>query len=856
MELPILAHPSMDLAKNIHTTLPFGTSRFWHYLALILFTTHGCGPRPQEDFICIDDWELYLPKTNEWLAVQVPGDVMTDLLQYGRIDDPYLETNERTLQWVENENWVYRTRVLVSDHATESVLRFEGLDTYASIVVNDSLMLETDNAHRAYEVALPQSDDAWNIEVTLHSPVARGQATLDAQPRNIPVSNEMKPIGEQTSSVTRKPYYHFGWDWGPRLVSAGISGPVTIVPAAQPQASSNRIQTAIAADGMARITFEPENAWPSGSWTLTHPDGNQQLIGTDPSGGSYTVVTPELWWPHGMGDQPLYRLTWTPDSPSLHSLHWNIGLRTIEWVREPDAWGRSFACHVNEVPVQARGANVIPTDFFAVRGSESESLRLQSAIDANMNMVRVWGGASYPSEQFYHFCDSAGLLVWQDFMFACAMVPSDSAYVDNIKAEAEHQVKRLRHRPSLALWCGNNESQKAWETWGWPDLFELHGADSIATEEAYAAVFHQALPSVVERESDAFYWPSSPSRDSLAEYALDSGDEHAWHVWFDTLDFDFFSKHIGRFASEYGLQSLPDAWTLSKVGIRAFEDDALQFRQRSKMEWLQPGLDGWGMMRIYARRYAADPIAEDTLHTPLERWIYLTQFTQALGLREALERHRTSDGKYAGSLYWQLSDVWPTVSWSTVDYYGRWKLAHHAVQQANKARCVQRAHGRATETFVAFNDAQEALESTALQLALLNIQGDTLHAENFTVDLAPFSHHFLELGEAYHTSKGILRWTWSDGAGTVLDEGMHLHYKPGEVDWPDATIETVWKGDSLVLTSDLVALGVRLQLEGVQFEENGFMLFPNEPKTVRFQTTGSQNAARNALSVEHFAQYQ
>jgi beta-mannosidase len=292
------------------------------------------------------------------------------------------------------------------------------------------------------------------------------------------------------------------------------------------------------------------------------------------------------------------------------------------------------------------------------------------------------------------------------------------------------------------------------------------------------------------------------------------------------------------------------------VGIRAFEDDALQFRQRSKMEWLQPGLDGWGMMRIYARRYAADPIAEDTLHTPLERWIYLTQFTQALGLREALERHRTSDGKYAGSLYWQLSDVWPTVSWSTVDYYGRWKLAHHAVQQANKPRCVQRAHGRATETFVAFNDAQEALESTALQLALLNIQGDTLHAENFTVDLAPFSHHFLELGEAYHTSKGILRWTWSDGAGTVLDEGMHLHYKPGEVDWPDATIETVWKGDSLVLTSDLVALGVRLQLEGVQFEENGFMLFPNEPKTVRFQTTGSQNAARNALSVEHFAQYQ
>ena len=835
---------------------PFVTGGVWFIIALAVASLSGCERPTTPDFVGINNWELYLPKTHEWLPVTVPGDAVTDLLKHERIPDPFFGTYEDSLQWLEQQNWVYRTRVLVSDHATESVLRFEGLDTYASIVVNDSLLLETDNAHRAYEVTLPPSEDAWNIEVTLHSPVERGQAILDAQPRNIPVSNELKPIGEQTSSVTRKPYYHFGWDWGPRLVSAGISGPVTIAPAAQPQASSNRIQTAIKSNGTALLTFEPEHDWPAGSWTLTHPGGNQELIGTDPSGGSYTVATPELWWPHGMGDQPLYRLTWTPDSPLLHALHWNIGLRTIEWVREPDAWGQSFACHVNGVRVQARGANVIPTDYFTVRGSESELSRLQSAIDANMNMLRVWGGASYPSEQFYHFCDSAGLLVWQDFMFACAMVPSDSAYVANVKAEAVYQVKRLRHRPSLALWCGNNESQKAWETWGWPDLFDLHGADSIATEEAYAAVFHEALPSVVERESDAFYWPSSPARDPRVSDALDSGDEHAWRVWFDTLDFDYFSAHDGRFASEFGLQSLPDAWTLSKVGVHAFEDEALQFRQRSKMEWLQPGLDGWGMMRIYARRYTADPAAEDPRHTQLERWIYLTQFTQALGLREALERHRTSDGRYAGSLYWQLSDVWPTVSWSTVDYYGRWKLAHHAVQQANKPRCVQRAHGRSTETLFAFNDAPMALESTALQVALLTIAGDTLHAENFTVDVAAFSHSVIELGEAFNTSRGILRWTWSRGAEAILDEGTHLHAKPAEVDWPDVTIETVWKGDSLVLTSDHVALGVRLQLEAVQFEENGFMLFPNEPKTVRFRSTIPENAARDELSVEHFAEYQ
>jgi beta-mannosidase len=192
-----------------------------------------------------------------------------------------------------------------------------------------------------------------------------------------------------------------------------------------------------------------------------------------------------------------------------------------------------------------------------------------------------------------------------------------------------------------------------------------------------------------------------------------------------------------------------------------------------------------------------------------------------------------------------------------VDYYGRWKLAHHAVQQANKPRCVQRAHGRALESLVAFNDAPEALDSTVLEVALLTIEGDTLlHFDNLTIDLPAFSHQVLELGEAFNTSKGILRWTWNDGGGTIIDKGTHLLGKPAEVDWPDATIETVWKGDSLVLTSDHIALGVRLQLEGVQFEENGFMLFPNEPKTVGFRTTGSQNAVRKALSVEHFAQYQ
>ena len=850
--------------SNQYFPLCFGPFAWLGFFACaVLCSLPGCQiakPKPVQAL----QWELYNPLTDNWISADVPGDALTDLLAGGSIPDPYHGTNETTLQWVEEQSWVYRTRALTTGYPQESKLRFEGLDTYASVVVNDSLLLETDNAHRAYEINLPAHPTAWDIEVTLHSAVKRGQALLDQQPRLVPVSNEMKPLGKQTSSVTRKPFYHFGWDWGPRLVSGGISGTVAILPRNQPNANDVRIESTLTSGGAAAVTFAPTVSWPDGTWTLIAPGGHTSSPTPLPEGGRFDIEMPELWWPNGMGDQPLYLLRWSPSSSEYRVLEWKIGLRTIEWVRTPDRWGQSFQCTVNGQPVQARGANTIPADFFTARSSARERSVLQSAVDANMNMVRVWGGASYPSEQFYDFCDSAGLLVWQDFMFACAMVPGDRAFLENVTEEAVHQVKRLRHRPSLALWCGNNESKHAWENWGWPDAFNLHGEDSVATERAYASVFHEALPAVVSRESNTAYWPSSPSKDPLAllptqsqnDANLTSGDEHAWRVWFDTLNFDYFSSHAGRFASEYGLQSLPDSSTLASAGIRHFEDETLQFRQRSNMDWLEPGLDGWGMMRIYAKRYTADPAASDESRTALQRWIYLSQLTQALGLREALERHRTSEGRYAGSLYWQLSDVWPTVSWSTVDYEGRWKLAHYAVQQANKPRCIQKNHGRNDKSLVAFNDAPGALESTALEVALLTMEGDTLHAIHLAIDLPAFSHRALELGEAFNTARGILRWTWSDVTGTQLDASTHLHAKPAEVDWPDATIETVWKGDSLVLTSDQVALGVRLQLEGVHFEENGFMLFPNEPKTVGFRTTGSQNVARDALNVEHFAQYQ
>ena len=475
------------------------------------------------------------------------------------------------------------------------------------------------------------------------------------------------------------------------------------------------------------------------------------------------------------------------------------------------------------------------------------------------------GGAVYPSEEFYDFCDENGLLVWQDFMFACAMVPGDSAFLNNVSEEAIHQVRRLRNHTALALWCGNNESQKAWEAWGWPDLYNLHGADSVATEVAYNRMFHERLPHIVEHHSNAtLYWPSSPSHDwDLPVKSSNSGDEHAWRVWFDTLDFSFFSEHNGRFASEYGLQSIPDSSTLAKVGVAAFEDEALQFRQRSKMEWLKPGLDGWGMMRIYARRYTADPAASDTVHSSLQRWIYLTQLTQAIGLREALERHRNSQGRYAGSLYWQLNDVWPTVSWSTIDHAGKWKLGHYAAQAANKpCRIIYNRTDSTSRSLTAHNDQPLMHHNSTVHVQWMEENGDVLHSMTQRLDVPPFSSMHLAWNEPSvpWVNAAVVRWNWLDSSGFALDEGAVSLKKPSEIMWPQPTITWNVQGNSVELQSDAMAYGVRLitDVPG-RFEQNGFMLFPGKEgvRQIRFIPNDPTLQLHSTdVKLEHFAQYQ
>ncbi|MGB1384908.1 MAG: glycosyl hydrolase 2 galactose-binding domain-containing protein, partial [Flavobacteriales bacterium] len=423
-------------------------SRFgWPCAALVwtvLWTLLACTSAFDRPSLELGNWELLLPNDSVWVDAAVPGDVMLDLQRHGILPNPFQGTHERDVQWVELEDWTYRTvlpapTVWQKQGIQHPVLSFPGLDTYASVYLDDSLVATSNNAYRSCRIPIATASDPCTLKVVLHSPVDRGLEELNALPRVVPVSNEMKPIGSQTSAVTRKPAFQFGWDWAPRLASAGITQAVRIEDFRQPKRADARIEVALRGDSVATVAAQEIGDWPDGTWTLFAPNGSI-LKASDPA--TFSVIHPELWWPNGMGEQPLYRLVWEPHEAGFHAVEWQLGIREVTWKREPDAWGHSFECHVNGQRVQARGANVIPGDYFTARALGRDTVLLRQALEANMNMIRVWGGASYPSDGYFDFCDREGILVWQDFMFACMMVAGDSAFFDNVEQEAREQVKR------------------------------------------------------------------------------------------------------------------------------------------------------------------------------------------------------------------------------------------------------------------------------------------------------------------------------------------------------------------------------------------------------------------------------
>ena len=686
------------------------------------------------------DWQFRQLDQGDWLPASVPGTVHTDLLANERIGAPFYRTNERDLQWIDKADWEYRTTFTPSDvilARRQIELIFKGLDTYADVFLNEQLIIQADNFFVEWRVDIkPLLRPGVNkLRIHFHSPIHKGLQLLKAHGFGLPAINDQSVNGglkkeERVSVFTRKPGYHYGWDWGPRLVPSGIWRPVVLeawdsVRLAdlfffQQSVSTERClveaRFTVEADGVHEFHYSVRNE----DKTIA-----SQVFTTKPGLNTFTIPfyieQPKLWWTRELGEPHLYRLTGqiARKEETVDEASHEVGLRTIEVVQEKDEKGASFFFKLNGRPIFAKGANYIPNDVFIPRVTEDQYQKvIQSAADANMNMLRVWGGGFYENDLFYQLCDRAGILVWQDFMFACSMYPGNEDFLQKVKAEAVYNVKRLRNHPSIALWCGNNEMDVAWSQhkefggWWWKQQYGRRKRRKIW--KAYETVFHQLLPATVERYAPGvFYWPSSPYA-GPGEHSFPKatkGDIHYWGVWHGKEPFIAFQENIGRFMSEYGFQSFPEFKAVRKYTLPEdwdIESDVMVAHQRS----------GIGNLRI--RSYM-----EDHYRVPdrFEHLLYVGQLLQAKGMRIGMEAHRAAKPYCMGSLYWQLNDCWPVASWSGMDYYQNWKAFHYAARASFAPVIITAQRSRKKLDVYVVSDREEDFPAV-LSYRLLQFNGE------------------------------------------------------------------------------------------------------------------------------------
>jgi len=683
------------------------------------------------------------PEAN-WLPAAVPGDVHLDLLANKKIPDPFYRDNESKLQWIDQEAWEYRTTFEVTPAllARANVdLVFDGLDAASQVYLNGVQVLTADNMFRIWRVPAKAHLHAGKnlLRVLFPSPIEAAQQAASSDAFRLRSKVEDK-------TYIRKAAYEYGWDWGPRFVTSGIWRPVRleawdkvrIADFAIRQRDISRevahidaeVEVEASAAGPARITV---NHWGHGAPIAGMPPSVTRVVtlraGRNIIDLPIEITQPKLWYPAGYGDQARYDFTATVSAGQgiAESKSATAGLRTVILHRELDKWGRSFELVVNGIPVFAKGADVIPFDSFPNRVTTADYRRiLESAVDANMNTIRHWGGGYYESDEFYQICDELGLMVWQDFQFGNDWQPGTYAFKLNIEAEADDQVRRLRNHPSIVLWSGNNETEIAMN---WAPRPALPADVRYLMWQDYLTEFSGILPRVVARlDAETPYWSSSPSSDyEPVSPVFHSGDDHIWDVWHGRVPFSTYETHHSRFVTEYGFQSFPEMKT-----VEAFtqpEDRTSIFTP--VMLAHQKNNEGNDIIHNYLLKDYAEP-------KDFPSFLYVSQVLQAEGIKIGAEHFRRSRPETMGSIFWQLNDCWPVASWSSIDYYGRWKALQYYARRFYAPILVSPHVEDGSVKFYIVSD-QTWPQAGNLWVRLMDFDGKVLLEEKHPVKVDPLS---------------------------------------------------------------------------------------------------------------------
>lgn len=830
------------------------------------------GQRKAEILPLENNWHFSVAGEDNWLEAKVPGTVHQDLLRHQLLPDPFYGANEEKIQWVENKDWEYKTSFTVTAGQLErdaAFLCFEGLDTYADVYLNGALILKADNMFVGYKIPVKTllRPGKNQLHIYFHSPVKQTLPQWRSNGFNYPADNDHR--AERVSVFTRKAPYSYGWDWGIRMVTSGVWRPVTLC--FQDVASIEDLhirQLALSEDKaelcidlkLKKLVEDSTKVKVAVAYALPG-ESIQTILQEVELTGEYTkvslpceVIHPQLWMPNGWGKPNLYHfeVKVIRDDEIVTSRLQRIGLRTIRVVKEKDEWGESLYFEVNGIPLFAKGANYIPGDALlpAISAERYETL-FRDIREANMNMVRVWGGGSYEDDRFYDWADENGILVWQDFMFACTAYPSEPAFLKRVEEEAVYNICRLRNHACLAMWCGNNEIQEGIRYWGWKNKYTPEIYKEM--EQGYIRLFQELLPAKVkELDRGRFYMHTSPySANWGLPESWKMADSHNWGVWYGRKPFESLDADIPRFMSEFGFQSFPEMKT-----IAAFASPEDYQLESPVMNAHQKSTIGNDLIRTYMERDYVVP-------QKFEDFVYVGLVMQGHGIRRGLEAHRRNRPYCMGTLYWQLNDSWPVVSWSGIDYYGNWKALHYQAKRAFAPLALDVVQEGDSLQLWLFSDLLKDRKGLTLEIKLTDFKGKVL--KKLLMDTEIAANTSAKVGQMELSSllsdiqrrKTYLLLTLKDQAGRKLVEEPYFFHRPKDLDLPESSVHcqvTTRDGScEIVLKSATLAKDVFIELPvmGARFSDNFFDLLPKEVRRITVSSPAFQKGQRVEVKVRH-----
>lgn len=816
-------------------------------------TRSDTSPLPTASLNLAGTWQLSDAEGGNACPMPIPGDVHSALLAHGAIPDPYFGANEHVVQWVAHRDWTLRRSFELPAQALTPtngrwLLTLDQVDCLATVRINGTAVAELENQFRRHRLDVTEALRPGHneMELVLHDAFAEAHKRHDEH--RFPLPWDFQGDRHAPINLLRKTQCAAGWDWNLSLMPLGVYGDLTLHCVAVAVVDHITVQQTHTADAVTvRVEVHAQVMQAGTAQVEVRFNGETRVCDVPLSAGqtchseTFRVAAPRLWWPAGQGEQALYPLEVTLDGVQ-HTRR--IGLRTLELVTVPDAVGTTMKLRVNGRDVFAKGANWIPADALPGRITEA-AVRplLESARDAHMNMLRVWGGGNYETEFFYDLCDELGLMVWQDFMFSCMHYPSTREFLAEVKQEATYQVHRLQHRACVALWCGDNEIIGAL---GWYE-------DAKANRDRYLVNYdrlNRLLAEAVEEHDPARrFWPSSPSLGELdfadGWHCDTRGDLHFWDVWHSAKPFEHYRSVKPRFASEFGFQSFPSSYT-----VESFTEPADRNVSSRVMEVHQRNKGGNARIVETMTRYFRFPSDFDQL-------IYVSQIQQALAMKTAIDSWRSLKPRCMGTLYWQLNDTWPVASWSSIEYGGRWKVLQYLARNFYAPVNVVAIPNDGQGSFTVLAVSDEPVVQT-LQVQVVAVQLHTGASRALWSGAVPLGHEaaqtLVTLDDAQVADDEFvqLRWTSANGPHHGCRDHLVRQYK----DYPLATAPvevTLVDSHTVRLESPQTSFFVWLETPAAgRFEDNAFTLLPGEVRTLRW--LGAQALDLATLRLRHLGQ--